>query len=104
VLATTKDNIGPPLVSKLWQPGCRQFCLTGASADPEDGRRLLVSLTRASEQPGEKRLPNWLRQTAVIAYSSTSSAPFVISPFPLEWIDQIVLVDPNQQKIVQLID
>jgi hypothetical protein len=33
----------------LWQPGCRQFCLTEASTDPEDGRRLLVSLTGASQ-------------------------------------------------------
>jgi hypothetical protein len=60
----------------LWQPGCRQFCLTEASTDPEDGRRLLVSLTGASQQPGEKRPSDALEQTAVIAYSSRRrSAP-----------------------------
>ena len=44
----------------MWQPGCRQFCLTEASTDPEDGRRLLVSLTRAGQQLAEKAAPNAL--------------------------------------------
>jgi DNA-binding MarR family transcriptional regulator len=34
--------------------------LTETSADPEDGRRLLVSLTRAGQQMAEKAAPNAL--------------------------------------------
>ena len=34
--------------------------LTETSADPEDGRRLLVSLTRAGQQLAEKVAPNAL--------------------------------------------
>ena len=34
--------------------------LTETSADPEDGRRLLVSLTRAGQQMAEKATPNAL--------------------------------------------
>jgi DNA-binding MarR family transcriptional regulator len=37
--------------------------LTGTSADPEDGRRLLVSLTRAGQQLAEKVAPNALAIT-----------------------------------------
>jgi DNA-binding MarR family transcriptional regulator len=37
--------------------------LTEASADPEDGRRLLVSLTRAGQQLAEKAAPNALAIT-----------------------------------------
>jgi MarR family transcriptional regulator, lower aerobic nicotinate degradation pathway regulator len=32
--------------------------LTETSSDPEDGRRLLVSLTRAGQQLAEKAAPN----------------------------------------------
>jgi DNA-binding MarR family transcriptional regulator len=34
--------------------------LTETSADPDDGRRLLVSLTRAGQQLAEKAAPNAL--------------------------------------------
>jgi MarR family transcriptional regulator, lower aerobic nicotinate degradation pathway regulator len=37
--------------------------LTETSADPEDGRRLLVSLTRAGQQMAEKVAPNALAVT-----------------------------------------
>jgi DNA-binding MarR family transcriptional regulator len=37
--------------------------LTETSADPEDGRRLLVSLTRAGQQLAEKAVPNALAIT-----------------------------------------
>jgi MarR family transcriptional regulator, lower aerobic nicotinate degradation pathway regulator len=37
--------------------------LTETSADPEDGRRLLVSLTRAGKQLAEKAVPNALAIT-----------------------------------------
>jgi hypothetical protein len=37
VLATTKDNIGLQLVSKLWGPGRSRPCLTETRADPEEG-------------------------------------------------------------------
>jgi DNA-binding MarR family transcriptional regulator len=37
--------------------------LTGTSADPTDGRRLLVSLTRAGQQMAEKAAPNALAIT-----------------------------------------
>jgi len=37
--------------------------LTETSADPEDGRRLLVSLTRAGQQLAEKVAPNALAIT-----------------------------------------
>jgi DNA-binding MarR family transcriptional regulator len=37
--------------------------LTATSADPEDGRRLLVSLTRAGQQLAEKVVPNALAIT-----------------------------------------
>jgi len=37
--------------------------LTETSADPEDGRRLLVSLTRAGQQMAEKAAPNALAIT-----------------------------------------
>jgi DNA-binding MarR family transcriptional regulator len=37
--------------------------LTATSADPEDGRRLLVSLTRAGQQLSEKVVPNALAIT-----------------------------------------
>ncbi|SHK78235.1 DNA-binding transcriptional regulator, MarR family [Bradyrhizobium lablabi] len=37
--------------------------LTETSADPEDGRRLLVSLTRAGQQVAEKAAPNALAIT-----------------------------------------
>jgi MarR family transcriptional regulator, lower aerobic nicotinate degradation pathway regulator len=37
--------------------------LTETSADPEDGRRLLVSLTRAGQQVAEKSAPNALAIT-----------------------------------------
>ena len=37
--------------------------LTETSADPEDGRRLLVSLTRAGQQMAEKAAPNALTIT-----------------------------------------
>jgi DNA-binding MarR family transcriptional regulator len=37
--------------------------LTETSPDPEDGRRLLVSLTRAGQQLAEKTLPNALAIT-----------------------------------------
>ena len=37
--------------------------LTETSADPEDGRRLLVSLTRAGQQLAEKAAPNALAIT-----------------------------------------
>ncbi|QQO21313.1 winged helix-turn-helix transcriptional regulator [Bradyrhizobium diazoefficiens] len=37
--------------------------LTGTSQDPEDGRRLLVSLTRAGQQLAEKVAPNALAIT-----------------------------------------
>jgi DNA-binding MarR family transcriptional regulator len=37
--------------------------LTETSADPEDGRRLLVSLTRAGQQLAEKTVPNALAIT-----------------------------------------
>jgi DNA-binding MarR family transcriptional regulator len=37
--------------------------LTETSADPEDGRRLLVSLTRAGQQMAEKAAPNALATT-----------------------------------------
>jgi DNA-binding MarR family transcriptional regulator len=37
--------------------------LTETSADPEDGRRLLVSLTRAGQQISEKAAPNALAIT-----------------------------------------
>jgi DNA-binding MarR family transcriptional regulator len=32
--------------------------LTGTSPDPDDGRRLVVSLTRAGQQLAEKAVPN----------------------------------------------
>ena len=37
--------------------------LTETSPDPEDGRRLLVSLTRAGQQTAEKAAPNALAIT-----------------------------------------
>jgi len=37
--------------------------LTETSPDPEDGRRLLVSLTRAGQQLAEKAVPNALAIT-----------------------------------------
>jgi MarR family transcriptional regulator, lower aerobic nicotinate degradation pathway regulator len=37
--------------------------LTETSADPQDGRRLLVSLTRAGQQTAEKAAPNALAVT-----------------------------------------
>jgi MarR family transcriptional regulator, lower aerobic nicotinate degradation pathway regulator len=37
--------------------------LTETSSDPEDGRRLLVSLTRAGQQMAEKTMPNALAIT-----------------------------------------
>src|SRR6201999_1060328 len=38
-------------------------CLTETSPDPEDGRRLLVSLTRTGQQMAEKAAPNALAIT-----------------------------------------
>jgi DNA-binding MarR family transcriptional regulator len=46
--------------SVIYQKGRHPTGLTETSPDPEDGRRLVVSLTRAGQQLVEKAAPNAL--------------------------------------------
>src|SRR6266446_3835612 len=54
--------------------------LTETSPDPEDGRRLLVSLTRAGQQMAEKAAPNALAITKRRPTLQTTRQRFLVPP------------------------